>query len=93
MIILNSLFPVLFLIVLGICLKRLGLTGSEFLQQSDRLVYNIFFPVMLFYKIGGASFEQVGEWGFIAVTIGVVLLMFLVTSWTVALISFIAVAT
>ena len=51
--ILNSLFPVFALIGLGAVLKQMGLTHKGFLETSDRLVYFIFFPAMLFWKIGG----------------------------------------
>ncbi len=54
MVILNNLFPVFALIGLGAVLKRIHLTGEAFLKASDRLVYFIFFPAMLFWKIGSA---------------------------------------
>ena len=54
MIVLNALFPIFTLLALGIGLKKLGLTNDSFLQRSDKLVYYIFFPVMLFWKIGSA---------------------------------------
>lgn len=56
MIILDSLFPVLLLIVGGYFLKKLEITNSVFLKTSDTLVYYIFFPLMLFWKIGGSSY-------------------------------------
>ncbi|MFN2353588.1 MAG: AEC family transporter [Desulfopila sp.] len=62
MVILNSLFPVIAIIVLGFFLKRYGVTTVAFLQISDKLVYYIFFPVMLFWKIGGASWEAGIDW-------------------------------
>jgi malonate transporter len=36
-------------------LKRWQLTNDGFLKTADRLVYYIFFPLLLFWKIGGAS--------------------------------------
>ncbi len=58
MILLNTLFPVFALLFLGGLLKRLGLTNDVFLKTSDKLIYFIFFPVMLFWKIGGASMDS-----------------------------------
>ncbi|MDJ0990203.1 MAG: AEC family transporter, partial [Desulfobacterales bacterium] len=52
--VLSSLFPVVVLIVLGRALKYYGLTDEAFLSRSDRLVYYIFFPALLFWKIGGS---------------------------------------
>ncbi len=54
MIILDNLLPVFALIGLGALLKHLRLTGEAFLKTSDRLVYFIFFPVLLFWKIGAS---------------------------------------
>lgn len=62
MLILNSLFPVVVLLLLGFVLKKRGLTTTTFLQTSDKLVYYIFFPVMLFWKIGGSSYESGIDW-------------------------------
>jgi len=53
--VLNSLFPVFALVVLGVCLKYYRITDEAFLKTADRLVYFIFFPAMLFWKIGGAQ--------------------------------------
>jgi predicted permease len=55
--VLNSLLPVLGLLGVGVVLKRLDLTGAAFFKASDRLVYFLFFPVMLFWKIGGTPWD------------------------------------
>ncbi|MFP4390384.1 MAG: AEC family transporter, partial [Desulfococcaceae bacterium] len=52
--VLNGLFPVFALLVLGRLLRRFEMTTAAFLATSDRLIYFIFFPAMLFWKIGGA---------------------------------------
>lgn len=62
--IINNLFPVLALIVLGYLLKNRGLTSDSFLKVSDRLVYFIFFPAMLFWKIGGTSSQTGVQWAY-----------------------------
>ncbi len=53
--VLNSLFPVFALILSGSLLKRYGMTNAVFLQTADKLVYYIFFPLLLFWKIGNSS--------------------------------------
>ncbi len=80
MIVLNSLFPVFILVVLGVLLKERGFTDSAFLAQSDRLVYYIFFPVMLFWKIGGASYAGGIDWTFCLVTLLVIVFMFVLST-------------
>jgi hypothetical protein len=51
--VLNNLFPVFALLLMGKILKNTKFINDGFLATSDRLVYFIFFPCMLFYKIGG----------------------------------------
>jgi predicted permease len=63
-IVLNSLFPIMALLLFGNLLKRGGYTDSVFLQTVDRLIYNFFFPVMLFWKIGAASLAKGIDWNF-----------------------------
>jgi len=50
----NNLFPVFAIIILGALLKRGNITNDTFLATSDRLIYYIFFPALLFWKIGGS---------------------------------------
>ncbi len=78
MIILNSLFPVFALILLGSSLKHYGLTNDAFLKTSDRLIYFIFFPAMLFWKIGGASTTGI-HWNYCIAALLAVLAMFLIS--------------
>lgn len=84
MILLDSLFPIFSLLVLGILLKRMGLTDSVFLKQADRLVYYIFFPIMLFWKIGGASYEGGIDWNFCLAALAVLLIMFVISTLSIS---------
>lgn len=79
MIVLNSLFPIFTLLLLGCVLKRQGLTDSVFLTTADRLIYYFFFPVMLFWKIGGASFDQGIDWNFCFASLTALLAMFILS--------------
>jgi len=60
--VLNSIFPVFALIALGTALKKLKFTSDEFLHTSDNLIYFIFFPAMLFWKIGAPSSPAAIDW-------------------------------
>lgn len=60
--VLSSLFPVFGLILVGNLLKRFRLTDEAFLRTSDRLVYFVLFPVLLFWKIGGAQTDSSVNW-------------------------------
>ena len=67
------------LILLGAVLKKLKLTNDAFLDTSDRLIYFVFFPLMLFWKIGGASSIAI-DWSFCAAAICALLCIYLL-SW------------
>lgn len=76
----QSLFPVFFLIVLGKLLKQFNLTNESFLKTSDRLIYFIFFPIMLFWKIGGASGAADVDWKYFTAAVCAVFLIHLAST-------------
>jgi predicted permease len=53
---LNVVLPVFAVIALGALLKRIGLIDATFLQQTNRLVYYVCLPLLLFFEIGRADF-------------------------------------
>ena len=55
--ILNIVLPVFVVIALGYLLRRLQLIDATFLFQTNRLIYYIALPILLFYKIGTADFS------------------------------------
>jgi predicted permease len=75
-IVLNALFPIFGLLILGSLLKRFGLTSESYLKVSDKLVYFIFFPIMLFWKVGGAPQGGGDQALFVAVTLLALVSMF-----------------
>ena len=85
MIVLNSLFPIFVLLLLGRILKSRGLTNHEFLKTADRLIYFFFFPVMLFWKIGGSSFEGGIDWLFVVAGVAPFFAMFLLSTTVIFL--------
>lgn len=80
MVILNNLFPVFALISLGSLLNHIGLTGERFLKTSDRLVYFIFFPTLLFWKIGSSPAVDSGAIDLIAAAILAVATIYLLSA-------------
>ena len=80
--VLANLFPVFALIVLGALLKRRRLTNDAFLATSDRLVYHIFFPAMLFWKIGGADPGAGIPWRLCLAAAAAVLIVYAVSAVT-----------
>lgn len=61
--VLNNLFPVFALLIFGHLLKRFGYTHNTFLKTADKLIYFIFFPALLFWKIGAGASDRIGDPG------------------------------
>jgi len=78
--VISSLFPVFAMIVLGMVLKQNHLTNDNFLKTADRLIYFIFFPTLLFWKIGAASSDLLYNWALCKAAMGAVSVTFLVST-------------
>jgi predicted permease len=76
MLVLNTLFPLFVLLLLGRSLKHFGMTDDRFLAMSDRLVYYVFFPVLLFWKIGSGTPDQGVSGGLVLAGLSGVILAF-----------------
>ena len=76
----SSLFPVFALLLMGHLLKRFEMTSDAFLKTSDRLIYFIFFPVLLFWKIGGADTGSGISWDLCLVGIIAIGIIYLVSA-------------
>ncbi len=80
MTVLNALFPVFVLIVMGRILRHWGLTDDVFLKTADRMVYYIFFPAMLFWKIGSARSDGGIEWSFCLACLSATLVLYVLSA-------------
>jgi len=76
----NSLFPVFALILSGSLLKRVGLINDVFLQTSDKLIYYIFFPLLLFWKIGSASTDLLSDSGLYKSVVLAILIVYILST-------------
>ena len=82
--ILANIFPVFALIAVGVVLRRRGLTSEAFLKTGDRLVYYAFFPVLLFWKIGGTPASVAVPWRLWGAGLGVIVAMWLLSVLVIA---------
>jgi len=53
--IVDHVLPVFLLIGLGFILRQFRMIEEAFFRNSDKLVYYVLFPALLFWKIGGAT--------------------------------------
>ena len=76
----NSVFPVFILIAAGYLLKRYGLINKAFTDTGDRLIYYIFFPAMLFFKIGTSSAVNTFDSRYLSAVLASVALVFILST-------------
>ena len=80
--VINHLFPVFALVLAGVILKQFNITNDAFLKTSDRLIYYIFFPALLFWKIGASdqtfSSESIRFYLAVMCAVGIIYLLSLI---------------
>jgi hypothetical protein len=69
---------------LGSLLRKAGLTEETYLKTSDKLVYYVFFPIMLFWKIGGSAQQETVAWSFLLAALLTLGLMFIISTAVIA---------
>lgn len=57
--ILSIVLPVFIVLISGQVLKKADLVDDHFIEASNKLIFNFFLPVLLFYKIASSHFYDV----------------------------------
>lgn len=78
---LTIVLPVFLVIALGQLLFHWRLFDNSFLQQTNKLVYLVFLPLLLFHKIGKADFDTFFN-GHLVIASALVILIGFVISYT-----------
>lgn len=74
--ILSFVMPVFLVIAIGFGLRRSGLIDAAFLVQTNRVVYYIALPLLLFFKIGTADFRTNFNGSLVIGSIAAVIILF-----------------
>lgn len=72
----NAVLPIVILIVVGWCLKKIGLLTGEFLNVGNKLTFNVLLPVMLFLNVYNIERLRDINIAFVLYGIGMVLVIF-----------------
>ena len=72
----NAIMPILLMILLGYALRTIGFFNDNFIQLSNKLVFNICLPVMLFVNIYDIAGFSVIQWDLVIYTVLVICLLF-----------------
>lgn len=81
--ILGTIAPIFVIILLGWAARQLGFVPTEFLAPANRLVFYIAIPAIIFRSVSKASLHQEFDIAVLAVTIGAIFAVFLL-SWAAA---------
>jgi len=54
----NAVAPIFVLVVIGIILRRIGFVNDAFIDISEKIVFKITLPVMLFLEVVGSSLDD-----------------------------------
>ena len=80
---LNSTVPVFLVILFGMLLRRLGIFSESFASLTDKFVFRVALPILLFKDISGMDFKRDFDPGFVILCASVSVIMFLL-SWGIA---------
>ncbi len=79
----NSIAPIVFMVVIGYILKRIGFMSGEFSKMANKLVFRLFLPVMLFKNIYGIDSISSVRIGYIIYAAAAIIILFLIAIPTV----------
>lgn len=74
----NAIAPIIIMVLIGYFLKKLKLINSDFAKTTNKLVFNIFMPVMLFLNIYNIDNLSTQDFTYMWYIIGFVILVFLI---------------
>lgn len=77
---LNSTLPVFLMILFGMLLRRIGIFNESYASVTDKYVFKVALPVLLFKDLSEMSLRQDFDLGFVLFCVVATLLMFL-GSW------------
>ena len=75
----NVVFPMFVLLAVGYLMKRIGLLGADLAGGINRLIFNLFIPVMIFKNIIDADFATAFSWRLLAYSVAGTTFLFIVS--------------
>lgn len=69
--------PMAVMVGIGMILRKIDLTDEPTMKKVDKLIFNLFLPMLCFYNIYKTDFSRLTRLGYIAYGSGMVLLLFL----------------
>lgn len=73
---LNAVLPLLLLIALGYCLRRLRFLSESFLMVANKFIFRIALPMLMYYTLYSAASLDDIDWSVVLYTASAVLVLF-----------------
>ncbi len=83
----NSVSPIILTVAVGYILKKIGLMNADFSKVSNKLVFHVFLPTMLFMNVYGIGNIADIDFGYVLYSVVFVLAVFLIAMPAVRLIT------
>ena len=74
----NAVMPIFLVMLLGLVIRRFGLISAPSASQLNTVLFKVALPIKLFTDVYGSDYSQMFDLGFIAFTIGSILVFFFV---------------
>lgn len=74
----NTVFPIFIIVILGAALKRTNFLSDKFFSDSERFVFKVALPSMLFLEVSRANPSELFDAGFIGYCVLGIVLTFLI---------------
>lgn len=81
----NSIFPIVTIILLGYWLKQIGFLSEAFLGNGNKVVFRLLLPVMLFFNVYKTEDAAAIPWDLILYCVCALLILFALGMATVGL--------
>lgn len=79
----NIIFPLFIMIIVGYFLARIRLVSEDFISGANKITFNVFLPILLFYNISKSDFIGDFNWQLVLYSVGSVLAVFLLAAFLV----------
>lgn len=74
---LNTVFPIIILVLLGYFLKKINFFNDDFLKTANRFCFYVALPILLFKNVFNADFADI-NWRFIFFSLIIILIIFII---------------
>lgn len=73
----EAVMPMVVLMAIGVLVRKAGIVNREENKHFNRMVFVVFFPVMMFSNLYGTDLMEVVEWHIIAYAVGALAVIYL----------------